>query len=103
MLSYARDARDFATGIEKSDFIENREKQYAIVRALEVVGEAAKGVDADVRAIKPEVPWRQIAAMRDKLIHHYFGVRLDEVWSVLDRDVPDLITHLESLVGQLEN
>lgn len=102
MLSYSRDAILFCEGVDKDEFLQNKEKQYAIVRALEVVGEAAKGVPDSTRALAAEVPWRQITGMRDKLIHHYFGVRLEEVWNVVEKDLPVLIPSLEALLSTLE-
>jgi uncharacterized protein with HEPN domain len=94
MLSYARLVNEFIEGVSKEEFEKNTEKQFAVVRALEVIGEAAKNVPEVHRSLAPEVPWKQISAMRDKLIHHYFGVRFDTVWTVATREVQDLIVQL---------
>jgi uncharacterized protein with HEPN domain len=102
MLRYARDAQDFAAGVSESDFEANLEKQYAIVRAIEVIGEAAKNIPGDVRLLAPDIPWKQISAMRDKLIHHYFGVRLSAVWAVVVNDLPVLIPRIESLIERVK-
>jgi uncharacterized protein with HEPN domain len=72
-----------------------------VVRALEIVGEAAKAVPEEVRAMAPSIPWRQIATMRNKLIHHYFGVDLEIVWGTVVEDVPTLIKELETLIQKL--
>ena len=101
MLSYARLAHTFVVGVSRDEFDANPEKQLAVVRALEVIGEAAKGVPNEVRALAPGVPWKQIAGMRDKLIHHYFGVKLDTVWEVATRDLAALEPELEVLAKLL--
>ena len=62
----------------------------ATVRALEVLGEASKDISLDIKTRFPEVPWKQIAGQRDKLIHNYFGVNLDIVWETITLDLPVL-------------
>ena len=70
----------------------------AMVRLLEIIGEAAKGVSASVRDTAPLSPWKQIAGTRDRLIHGYFNVDLDVVWSILTNDLPSLINELRNVV-----
>ena len=77
-----------ATG--RDAFFGERMRQDGVIRKLEVIGEAVKGLSAETRARCPEVPWRQIAGMRDKMIHEYFGVNLELVWAVVARDLPGL-------------
>lgn len=64
--------------------------QDAVIRNLEIIGEAVKGVDESVRLLYPNIPWKSIAGMRDFLIHVYFGVKLETVWKTIDEDVPAL-------------
>jgi hypothetical protein len=74
----------------KDEFLADLKTQDAVVRNLEVIGEAVKNLSPDTTATKPEIPWREIAGMRDKVIHHYFGVDLAVVWDSVENDLPKL-------------
>lgn len=78
------------TGGDRELFLGDPMIQDAVVRNLEVAGEAAKQLSEEARAASPGVPWREVAGMRDKLIHHYFGVDLETVWEVVERDLEPL-------------
>ena len=101
MLEHARLAVEFTAGSDRTAFDSDRQKQFAVVRALEVVGEAAKMVPLETRALAPNIPWKQITAMRDKLIHHYFGVDIEIVWTSVREDVPQLVNELTELLSRL--
>lgn len=81
-------------------FIDDRKTRDAIVRNLETVGEAVKNLSPATRAACPDVPWKRIAGMRDKLIHQYFGVNLPLVWNVIKRDIPSLRRAVESILRE---
>jgi uncharacterized protein with HEPN domain len=88
--SYTADGRDA--------FFADQKTQDAVIRNIEIIGQAVKGVSEETRALEPGVPWRQIAGMRDKLIHEYFGVDLALVWDVVESELPTLRPRLEELV-----
>lgn len=101
-LLHIRDALDRIVRYSeagKDYFLADERTQDAIVRNLEIVGEAAKQVSPTTRASASAVPWRAIAGLRDKLIHEYFGVNLSLVWEVVERDVPLLRREVERLLG----
>ena len=79
-------------------FLSDPKTQDAVLRKLEVVGEAVKHLSSSSKDRAPEVPWRAISGLRDKLIHEYFGVNLSLVWEVVERDLPPLRAKVESLL-----
>lgn len=88
---------DYTGSIDEDEFNENIQVQDAVLRRLEIIGEAVKNIDNNFRNENSQIPWKQIAGMRDILIHQYFGVNLKRVWLVLKRDIPELKTKLNSL------
>jgi uncharacterized protein with HEPN domain len=79
-------------------FFADRKTQDAVIRNIEVLGQAVKGLSAETRAQDDSIPWRQIAGMRDKLIHEYFGVDLNLVWDVVERELPALRPRIAALL-----
>jgi len=101
LLDIARAARlvlEFKQGLDKAAFLQDIKTQSSVLHQLMVMGEAVKRLSEDFRICHPEIPWGLIAGMRDKLIHGYDIVDLDEVWKTADREVPDLLSSLESLL-----
>jgi uncharacterized protein with HEPN domain len=76
--------------------------QDAVIRNLEIIGEAAKRVDDDYRATHPQIPWRGMTALRDVLIHQYEGVDLGKVWAVVERNLPQLKQAIKEILPPLE-
>ena len=95
MLLAARDApRSFVKGLDEAAFMASSLHQSAVIRSLEVIGEAAGRVSPDARARLPQIPWREIIGMRHRLIHGYDEVRLDLVWAVTQEQLGPLIATL---------
>jgi len=88
---------NFSRGMKKEGLLSNRLKQSAIVREIEVIGEAVKNIPEYFRKKYPGVPWSKIAGMRDIIIHGYFRVDLDAVWNVIKRDVPALKRQIQKI------
>ncbi len=101
LLDIARPAHlviEFKQGMDKETFLKDIKTQSAILHQLMVIGEAVKRLSQDFRTRYPELPWELIAGMRDKLIHGYDIVDLDEVWKTADADVPNLLSFIEPLL-----
>ncbi|WP_423928426.1 DUF86 domain-containing protein [Candidatus Palauibacter sp.] len=98
MLLAARDAEEFASGLSFRQFEQDRLRQHAILKAIEIIGEAAAGVSAEAREQHPEIPWREIIGMRNRLVHAYFEVDAERVWETVQRDIPKLISDIAPLV-----
>ena len=86
-------------GPGKTAFLQSEELQDAVIRNVEVIGEAAKRVSADARGRLPQLDWKAICGMRDVLIHDYIGVDLDEVWNVASTRIPELQAALEQFLA----
>lgn len=92
----------FIKDIIYEDFSKDTKTIYATVRAIEIIGEAVKNIPNSTRKKYPEIPWKQIAGMRDKVIHEYFGVKLERVWETVKRDIPRLKPLFDKIYRDLE-
>ena len=90
---------EYTAGGEQ-EFLTSRLIQDGVVRNLEVIGEATKNLSSELRQANPAIPWRQIAGMRDVLIHDYLKVNLSRVWLTISTDLPDLRSTVTRLLNQ---
>ena len=89
-----------STDLTRAQLNEDPTIQRAVVRSIEVIGEASKRVPAEIRDAHPQVQWRSMARMRDRLVHDYFGVDLDIVWDVLQTKIPRLRDEVRRILGE---
>ncbi|MEW6355534.1 MAG: DUF86 domain-containing protein [Planctomycetota bacterium] len=98
ILIAARRALEFSRGLTWEQFDQSHLHQAAIVRTLEIIGEAAGRLSKEIKAAHPEIPWDGMIGMRNRLIHEYFRVDLAKVWDVVQNEVPVLIRLISPLV-----
>lgn len=97
-----KDIQDFTAGMELDQFIQDKKTSSAVLRQFEIVGEAAKYLPDDLKMNYPEIRWKDIAGMRDRLIHAYFGVDFHLVWDTVKTDVPRLLETVQHILAQLK-
>ncbi|MGD2158921.1 MAG: DUF86 domain-containing protein [Anaerolineales bacterium] len=90
--------QEFIRGLDRESFLMDRKTQSAVLHQILILGEAAKRVSKAYRDQHPEIPWRQMAGMRDVLIHAYESVDVDEVWNTVNEEVPELLRKIEPLI-----
>ena len=81
-------------------FLEDIKTQDAVVRNLEIIGEATKNIFNEFRERYPQIPWKKLAGVRDRLIHHYFGVNYDIVWVIVKEELPEIIILIEEILDR---
>ena len=86
-------------GLSYDNFLADHKTQDAVLRNLQVLGEAAKRVSAETRRAHPAIPWKEMAGLRDKVVHDYFGIRYDVVWTVISQELPVLLAAIEPLLN----
>lgn len=93
---------EYSRSLTEKEFFENRLVQDAIIRRFEIMGEATKNIDEELRDEYPDIPWKKIAGMRDIFIHEYFGIKLKRVWDTIKEDIPVLKQKI-ALIIEREN
>jgi uncharacterized protein with HEPN domain len=89
--------KDFTKDMSRLDFEKNEMVQDAVIRNIEIIGEATKKVSNNLKSMYYEIPWKEMAGMRDKLIHDYMGVDVDVVWRTIEIDIPELYKYLKEI------
>jgi uncharacterized protein with HEPN domain len=100
MVEAAESAVQFVAGRQRADLDEDRMLLFAVVRAIEVLGEAASQVSAETRATHAGIPWRAIIGMRNRLIHAYFEINTETVWQTVTQEIPLLLPQLRVLMTE---
>lgn len=93
----------YINGVREEDYHVNPMLQDALVRNIEVVGEAVKNLSQEIKDANPNIAWSQIARMRDKIAHHYFRINLDVVWKTATDDLPALRPQIAAIFEDLED
>jgi len=92
----------FVEGVNFEEFKSNDEKSSAVIRKFEIIGEATKGLPEDLKEKYPEIPWREMAGFRDKLIHFYFGIKYELVWQAIKNRLPQLKLLIKKIIEDME-
>ncbi len=98
MIEAAEAARRFIAGRQRTDLENDQMLLFALVRAIEIIGEAASKLSADTQAAAPSVPWSSIVAMRNRLIHAYFDINTAIVWKTVTEELPQLLPQLRAML-----
>jgi uncharacterized protein with HEPN domain len=98
ILDCIRKIKEFSANLTLKEFRKNELVQDAIIRNIEIIGEASKKISPDIKKTYYNIPWKEIAGMRDKLIHDYIGVDVDVVWKTIKKDIPAL----EKLISEIK-
>lgn len=99
ILLAAQDAEEFASDLTFQQFAQSRLHQHAILKSIEIIGEAAAHIDEKTKRANPQIPWQDIISMRNRLVHGYFQVDMERVWGTVQRDIPHLIELVKPLVS----
>jgi len=97
IINSIEDIESFIKGISKESFLKNKEKQNAIIKSIEIIGEATKNIPSSFRNKYPNIEWGDIAGFRDVMVHSYFVVDLDKVWNVIKDDLPKLKKEIKKI------
>jgi len=92
----------FILGFDFAAFQDDQKTIFAVARAVQIVGEASKQIPLEIRDAYPSIPWKEIAGMRDKMIHHYFGINLKILWNTAQKDFPQLKQKIQQILDDIQ-
>lgn len=92
---------EFIRDMKYDDFVNDKKTNYAVIRSLEIIGEATKNIPGSAREKSPDIPWKDMAGTRDKIIHHYSGVDLNVIWKTITEDIPLLKPMLQVIINDI--
>lgn len=93
--------QQYTDSVKKTGFLKDRQMQDAVIRRLEIIGEAVKNIPVTFKKKHTSIPWKQIAGMRDVICHEYFGVRMERVWKVVRKDLPALALQMKVIRDEI--
>ena len=102
ILNAIREIEEFTKGMDLQSFLNDRKTLYAVIRCLEIIGEAAKRIPSSIKGKSPEIPWKKISGMRDILIHEYFRIALPPLWDTIIKDLPSLKNKISIILQDLD-
>ena len=102
ILTAVEKVQRYVSGLTSDEFCQDEKTMDAVIRNLEIIGEAAKQVPDELRAGQPQVEWKKIAGLRDVLIHAYFGIDPEIVWDIVQNKLPDLAQHVQRKLSKLD-
>lgn len=94
-------AENFVREIDFKTFCADKKLQYAAIRCLEIIGEAAKNIPSEIKESNNDIPWKDMSGMRDKLIHSYFGIDLQVIWITIKEDLPTIKLPIKNIYDEL--
>ena len=93
----------YTEGRSLEEFLNDVQFQDSVIRRLEIIGEAVKNIPDDIKKEHPEIPWKEIAGMRDIVVHGYFGIDLELTWRTVERDIPELERKISAIYEELKS
>jgi uncharacterized protein with HEPN domain len=101
ILENIKHAETFIENVTYEEFIKDKKTSYAVVRCIEIIGEAVKNIPDDVREKYSDIPWKKMAGMRDKISHFYFGIDMKKVWLAVKRDIPKIKPQIKKILKDI--
>ncbi len=102
IITASMDIQEFVFGMTYSEFLHDKKTTSAVIRQFEIIGEAVKNIPESIKQNHPEIPWKDISGMRDRLIHGYFGLDYQLVWDTIETKLPELIASVEQILKDIE-